>query len=105
CKCESTGMAENLLVSRNRFYTGWEILTCSWELVASFPECNPCAPWPSWRRRAGGKGDAVRKMRSTPRQCPGWHARDHCMFCSCTPEIGESYGHAFSSYISRGCAD
>src|SRR5713226_6191909 len=77
----------------------------SFELVASFHECQHCSLWPSWRPRAGAACGTVSKIRGTPRQRVGWHAHDPCMFCSRTPEMFEPYRHAFSPHISRGYAD
>src|SRR5712691_11467095 len=72
------------------------------ELVASFHECQHGSPWPSWRPRAVARGDAVRKMRGTPRQRGGWQAHDQGMLCSCTPEMYEPHIHACSPHVSRG---
>jgi hypothetical protein len=38
----------------------------------------------------------VRKIHGTPRQREGWKAHDHCMFCSCTPEVYQPPRYGFS---------
>jgi hypothetical protein len=75
------------------------------ELVASFRECPHRSPWPSWRPKTIAGCDAVRKRRGTPRQPGGWKAHEHCLCCSCIPEMYEPHIHALSPHISRGSAD
>jgi hypothetical protein len=75
------------------------------KLVASFHECKHGSPWPSWRPRAVAACGAVSKIRGTPRQRGGWQAHDHCMLCSCTPEMYEPDRYACSSHVSRGYTD
>src|SRR6266851_2729680 len=75
------------------------------ELIASFHECKPGSPWPSWRPRALATCGSVRKRHGTPRQRGGGNAHDHYMFCSCSPEMDEPHMRACSLHISRGYAD
>src|SRR5262249_18277134 len=45
---------------------------------------------------------AVRKVRGTLRQHVGCNAHEHCLLCSCTPEIYTPSQQAFSPHIARG---
>src|SRR6266705_4483075 len=84
---------------------GYEGTRVFWELVASFHECQHCSLWPQCMPRVVAGRDAVRKTHGTPRQRGGWHAHDHYMFCSRTPEMYEPHIHAFSPHVSKGEAD
>ena len=75
------------------------------ELVASFQECRRYAPWRWWTPRAADGSDAVRKMRGTPRQSVGRHAREHRMFYPRAPEVRWPHKYAFSIHTSRGSGD
>src|SRR5262245_32058196 len=75
------------------------------KLMASFHACQYCSPWPSWRPRAVAGCDAVSKIRGTSRQLGGWHAHDHCLLCSCAPEMYAPHIHALAPHVARGEAD
>jgi hypothetical protein len=97
----STGSCQVLCVSLD----ATTVLRVITELVASFEECQHGSPWPSWRPRAVAEGGAVRTRRGTPRPRGGWHAPDHRLVCSCTPERYEPQRHARSPDVSSGEAD
>ena len=79
-----------------------ELETIYAELVARFHKCQHGSPGPSWRPKAVAWGNAVRKMRGMPRQRRGWNSHDHCLFCSCAPEVDWLHTHAFSHHTSIG---
>ena len=75
--------------------SAWWILGTSWvkvgvtvyELVASFQECRSFSLWPWRTSSAADKSGAARKIHDTPWLRVGWNTHDHCMFCSCAPEV------------------
>src|SRR5262245_38497435 len=71
-------------------------------LVASFQDIQPCPPWPRGRPRAVVAYGAVSKMRGTLRPHVGCKAHEHCVLCSCTPEIDKPPQPASSPHIARG---